>query len=128
MEERRNVLNDRYQLLQLAGSGGMASVYKAQDLMLGRLVAVKILHRSLTYDPKFLRRFQREAHSAANLTHPNIVTVHDIGQDDWRYFIVMEYIEGSTLKDLIRLREQRAGRPFTVDRTLGVAVQICVPS
>lgn len=125
MEERRNILNDRYRLLQLAGSGGMASVYKAQDLMLGRLVAIKILHRSLTYDPKFLRRFQREAHSAANLTHPNIVTVHDIGQDDWRYYIVMEYIEGSTLKDLIRLQGHRTGRPLAVERALDVAIQIC---
>lgn len=103
----------------------MASVYKAQDLMLGRVVAIKILHRSLTYDPKFLRRFQREAHSAANLTHPNIVTVHDIGQDGWRYYIVMEYIEGSTFKDLIRLERDRSGRPLAVDRALDVAIQIC---
>jgi serine/threonine protein kinase len=125
MENGRNILNDRYKLLQLAGSGGMASVYKAQDIMLGRLVAVKILHRSLTYDPKFLRRFQREAHSAANLTHPNIVTVHDIGQDDWRYYIVMEYVEGSTLKELIRLQVERAGRPLAVDRALDITIQIC---
>jgi serine/threonine-protein kinase len=125
MEDRHNTLNGRYKLLQLAGSGGMASVYKGQDLMLGRLVAVKILHRSLTYDPKFLRRFQREAHSAANLAHPNIVTVHDIGQDDWRYYIVMEYVEGSTLKELVRLKNERDGRPLSVNRSLDAAIQIC---
>jgi eukaryotic-like serine/threonine-protein kinase len=101
------ILNGRYKLLQRIGSGGMSIVYKAQDLSLGRLVAVKMMHESLTDDEGFLQRFQQEAHAVANLTHPNIVTVHDIGQDEnghgqRRHYIVMEYVEGHTLKDIIR--------------------------
>ncbi|MFW5940387.1 MAG: protein kinase domain-containing protein [Chloroflexota bacterium] len=118
-------LNGRYKLLERSGSGGMATVYKAQDLMLRRLVAVKILHESLTGDEEFLRRFQREAHAAANLSHPNIVTVHDIGQDEHRHFIVMEYINGRTLKELIREQVSEMGAPLSVARTLELGVQIC---
>lgn len=103
----------------------MATVYKAQDLMLRRLVAVKILHESLTGDEEFLRRFQREAHAAANLSHPNIVTVHDIGQDEHRHFIVMEYINGRTLKELIREQVGEIGAPLSVARTLELGIQIC---
>jgi eukaryotic-like serine/threonine-protein kinase len=118
-------LNGRYRILHRAGAGGMATVYQAQDLILGRLVAVKVLHESLTGDEAFLRRFQKEAHAAANLTHPNIVTVHDIGQDDRRYYIVMEYVEGWTLKNLIRRHVQRTGEPLLVDRVLDLIVQVC---
>ena len=87
------LLNKRYRLLSPLGAGGMAVVYKAQDLALGRLVAVKILREPHTNDPDFLARFQQEARAAANLAHPNIVTVHDFGRDGDRYYIVMEYIE-----------------------------------
>ena len=80
MEDQANILNERYQLLARAGSGGMSVVYRAHDLALGRIVAVKVLHESLTSDGEFLHRFQKEAHSVANLSHPSIVTVHDIGQ------------------------------------------------
>lgn len=103
----------------------MATVYKAQDLMLRRLVAVKILHESLTGDEEFLRRFQREAHSAANLSHPNIVTVHDIGQDEHRHFIVMEFVNGRTLKELIRNHIADTERALPVARSLRLAIQIC---
>ncbi|HRQ40646.1 MAG TPA: protein kinase [Chloroflexota bacterium] len=124
MSDEAIVLNGRYQLLERVGSGGMAVVYKAQDLALGRIVAIKMLQESLTSDEGFLRRFQREAHAAANLTHPNIVTVHDIGQDGHRYYIVMEYVDGRTLKQLIR-QYAADGRLMPVNRVLDLTVQIC---
>ncbi len=118
------VLNGRYQLLEQIGSGGMSLVYKAQDRALGRIVAVKMLHEGMTSDEGFLRRFQQEAHSAANLTHPNVVTVHDIGQDRNRHYIVMEYVNGRTLKQIIR-NQNKNGRFMPVDRVLNLAIQIC---
>jgi serine/threonine-protein kinase len=124
MPEEQQILNRRYKLLERVGSGGMSIVYRAQDLSLGRLVAIKILHESLTDDEGFLRRFQREAHAAANLSHPNIVTVHDIGQDGYRHYIVMEYVEGQTLKQLIRAQNE-TGRPMPLSRALELAIQIC---
>ncbi len=114
------LLNKRYKLLNPIGAGGMAVVYKAQDLSLGRLVAVKILRENLTSDPEFLTRFQQEARSAANLQHPNIVTVHDFGKDGGRYYIVMEYIEGKDLKTVIK----ETGH-FPVSRALDIFVQLC---
>jgi serine/threonine-protein kinase len=118
------LLNGRYKLLQRIGSGGMSLVYKAQDMSLGRVVAVKMLHESLTGDESFLRRFRQEAHAAANLTHPNIVTVHDIGQDENRHYIVMEYVDGVTLKDVIR-EQMYNGRNLPVDRVLNLVIQMC---
>lgn len=118
-----HILNQRYKLLERVGSGGMASVYRAQDLVLGRIVAVKLLHPSLTGDPQFLERFRKEAHAVANLAHPNVVTVFDIGQDDDRHYIVMEFIEGDNLKTLIR--QQPAGRPMAIERALDLTIQIC---
>lgn len=103
----------------------MATVYKAQDLMLRRLVAVKLLHEGLTSDDAFLERFQREAHAAANLSHPNIVTVHDIGQDGHRHFIVMEFVSGHTLKNVIRDYVRQHDAPMPVAQTLALAIQIC---
>jgi serine/threonine-protein kinase len=125
MKPEQVTLNNRYKLLELAGTGGMASVYRAQDLVLGRLVAVKVLQSSLTDSPEFLRRFQREAHTVANLSHPNIVTVHDIGQDGPRYYIVMELIEGQTLKKLLRGHIQRHQRAMGIDQALDLTIQIC---
>lgn len=124
MSGQEIVLNGRYQLLERIGSGGMSIVYKAQDRALGRLVAIKMLHESLTGDPDFLLRFQQEAYAAANLTHPNIVTVHDIGQDGQRHFIVMEYVDGQTLKQLIRQYNEEE-RLMPLDRVLDLSVQIC---
>jgi len=124
MVEQETVLNGRYRLLERVGSGGMSVVYRAQDLSLGRIVAIKVLHESLTEDEGFLRRFQREAHAAANLSHPNIVTVHDIGQDNNRHYIVMEFVDGRTLKQLIRLQNQQ-GRPLGVAQALDLAIQVC---
>ena len=124
-DEKRITLNERYELIEPAGSGGMSTVYRARDLMLGRTVAIKMLHEGLTSDAEFLRRFQKEAHAAANLSHPNIVTVHDIGQDGRRYYIVMEYVEGWTLKELIRNYRQENDQPLHLDRALDIAIQIC---
>jgi len=120
MSSQETLLNDRYRLIAQQGSGGMAVIYKAQDLALGRTVAVKILRPSLTNDPEFLKRFRQEARNVANLSHPNIVTVHDVGQDGNTHYIVMEYIDGEDLKRLIR-----AGAPFSIDRALSIAIKIC---
>jgi serine/threonine-protein kinase len=116
-----HLLNKRYRLLNPLGAGGMAVVYKAQDLSLGRLVAIKILREPHTHDPEFLARFQQEARAAANLTHPNIVTVHDFGRDAGRSYIVMEYIEGKDLKTLIKDAEG----PLKLDKALDISIQVC---
>ena len=118
-----HILNNRYKLLERIGSGGMAAVYKSKDLVLGRIVAVKLLHQSLTGDETFLAKFRKEAHAVANLSHPNIVTVHDIGNDHGRYYIVMEFVEGQTLKQLIR--QQPADRPLAINRALDLMIQTC---
>lgn len=124
MQEETIVLNERYELLERIGAGGMAVVYKARDRALGRIVAVKMLHDSLTSDEGFLQRFQQEAYAAANLSHPNIVTIHDIGQDNHRHYIVMEFVEGQTLKQVIR-KETTDGRFLPVNRALDLTIQIC---
>lgn len=97
-------INNRYQIIRSIGEGGMANVYLAYDTILDRNVAVKILRGVLATDEKFVRRFQREAISASSLSHPNIVEMYDVGEDDGNYFIVMEYIDGKTLKSLIKKR------------------------
>ncbi len=115
------ILNGRYRLVNQQGSGGMAVIYRAVDLSLGRTVAVKILRPSLiTNDATFLRRFKDEARAIANLSHPNIVTVHDVGDDGQTHYIVMEYIEGQDLKKIIRTEGV-----LTIKRTLDLAIQIC---
>ena len=101
---RGQKINDRYQIIRTIGEGGMANVYLAHDLILDRDVAVKILRGDLADDEKFVRRFQREAIAASSLSHPNIVEMYDVGEDDGKYYIVMEYIEGKTLKNLIKKR------------------------
>ncbi len=103
MEEPR-LLNYRYQILEQIGKGGMAIVYRAIDTMLERLVAVKVLREDYSRDQAFLNRFRQEAKAAANLSHPNIVTVHDFGLDNGQLFIIMEYIPGTDLKTLINQR------------------------
>ncbi len=97
-------INDRYEIIRSIGEGGMANVYLANDIILNRLVAVKILRGDLAEDEKFVKRFQREAIAASSLNHPNIVEVYDVGEDNGKYFIVMEYVEGKTLKSLIKKR------------------------
>ncbi len=114
------ILNDRYQLEQTLGTGGMAIVYKAKDLMLERYVAVKALREDFSQDVAFRERFRQEAKAAANLSHPNIVTVHDFGLDQKHLFIVMEYMPGTDLKTLIKQKER-----FSVNETLELMVQAC---
>lgn len=98
-------VNNRYEIVKTIGEGGMANVYLANDTILDRKVAIKVLRGDLSSDDKFIRRFQREALSVSNLSHPNIVEVYDVGEEDGSHYIVMEYIEGKTLKQLLKKRE-----------------------
>jgi eukaryotic-like serine/threonine-protein kinase len=100
--ERDTVIDGRYRVLKRLGSGGMADVYCAEDSQLGRRVALKVLHRRFAEDQQFVERFRREASSAAGLQHPNIVGIFDRGEWDGTYYIAMEYVEGRTLKDIVR--------------------------
>ena len=101
-----DLIADRYELEELVGSGGMSSVFRARDVQLDRRVAIKILHERYVADPEYLERFRREARLVARLSHPNIVTVIDRGDDDGRQYIVFEHVEGENLKELV----QRTGR------------------
>ena len=114
------LLNNRYQLLERIGSGGMADVFRARDVMLDRYVGIKVLRKDYTANPGFQERFRQEARSAANLSHPNIVTVHDFGIAEDQIYIVMEYIPGTDLKALLRKR----GR-FTVEEAIPLIIQAC---
>jgi serine/threonine-protein kinase len=113
------VLVDRYELEELVGTGGMSSVFRAHDRLLERKVALKILHEHYTADEDYVERFRREARAVAALSHPNIVTVIDRGDENGRQFIVFEYIEGENLKRLI----ERRG-PLPVTEALELAVQV----
>ena len=103
-----SLLNGRYRLLAIVAGGGMATVYKAQDTLLNRVVAIKMLREKFAQDPQFVQKFREEAQAAANLNHPNIVTIHDVGSDvvngKGRNYIVMEFVEGQDLKTAIRER------------------------
>lgn len=112
-------INDRYEIVKSIGEGGMANVYLAVDVILNREVAIKILRGDLAGDEKFIRRFQREALAASSLSHPNIVEMYDVGEDNGNYYIVMEYIEGKTLKQLLKKR----GR-LTVGEAVDIMLQI----
>jgi serine/threonine protein kinase len=115
-----SLLNNRYQIEGRIGSGGMADVYRARDLMLERTVAIKLLREDFSKDPAFRERFRQEAKAAANLSHPNIVTIHDFGFDDNQIFIVMEYIPGTDLKTILTSRGS-----LSVDETLPLIIQAC---
>ncbi len=103
-QEAPVILGERYQLLQMIGTGGMAVVYRARDLMLERPVAIKVLRHDFSTNEAFRERFRLEARAAANLSHPNIVTVHDFGFDTDRLYLVMEYVPGTDLKTILRER------------------------
>jgi serine/threonine-protein kinase len=120
MMNNNDLLNNRYRLLAQQGSGGMAVIYRAQDLELGRIVAIKILRPSLTSDQSFLARFKNEARSVANLQQQNIVTVYDFIMNEKTPFIVMEFVDGQDLKKIIK-----TDAPLSVDRALSLAIQIC---
>src|SRR5574344_1040463 len=112
-------VNDRYQIVKTLGEGGMANVYLAYDTILNRNVAVKILRGEFENDEKFIRRFQREALSASNLSHPNIVEMYDFGEDHGQNYIVMEYVDGKTLKQLIKKRGK-----LTVSEVIDIMMQL----
>jgi len=113
-------LGGRYEILARIGGGGMALVYKAYDTLLQRNVAIKVLREQFVHDEEFIQRFRREARSAASLSHPNVVSIYDVGQDEDTHYIVMEYIEGGTLNDIIKERA-----PLQPEEAVRIASQIC---
>lgn len=114
------VLGDRYEVIEKIGGGGMALVYKAKCRLLNRFVAIKVLRPEFIEDEEFVKKFRREAQSAASLSHPNIVGIYDVGTQDDNYYIVMEYIKGQTLKELIKSKGT-----LGVEYATNIAIQIC---
>ena len=117
--DTETVVDGRYRVLSRVGSGGMAEVYCAQDLQLGRKVALKILYRRFAEDREFVERFRREASSAAGLQHQHVVSVYDRGEYDGTYYIAMEYLQGRSLKTIIREEA-----PLDPDRAIDFVIQI----
>jgi eukaryotic-like serine/threonine-protein kinase len=117
--EPDTLVDGRYRIVKKLGSGGMADVYCAEDSQLGRRVALKVLHRRFAEDPQFVERFRREASSAAGLQHPNIVAIFDRGEWDGTYYIAMEFVEGRTLKDIVREKG-----PAPPDAAVDITLQI----
>jgi eukaryotic-like serine/threonine-protein kinase len=114
------VLLDRYEVGRLLGAGGMAEVFEGRDRLLARRVAIKVLQAQFARDPSFLIRFKREAQAAASLSHPNIVGVYDTGTEDGTHFIVMEFVDGRTLKEVIR-----AEGPLYPERAAEICADVC---
>src|SRR6478736_10275581 len=107
-----------YKILEKLGAGGMGVVYLAEDMKLGRKVAIKVLSREFTTNRDRLQRFEQEASAASNLNHPNILTIHEVGVDDGRHYIATEFIDGSTL------RRKIGGAQLEVREILDIAVQV----
>ena len=114
------MLGGRYEIMGRIGTGGMADVYKVSDRVLNRYVAVKVLKREFREDENFVNKFRTEAQSAAGLLHPNIVTVYDVAEDRGLHYIVMELVEGITLKDYIQKKGQ-----LTAKEVIGITMQVC---
>jgi serine/threonine-protein kinase len=122
MADPARVFSDRYEMVQHIARGGMAQVYLAKDLLLDRPVALKVLFPELSVDRSFVERFRREAKAAANLSHPNIVSIYDWGQGDQTYYIVMEYVDGSTLSSLLRQGPLEPERAASVAASVAAAL------
>ena len=114
------ILGGRYELLEIIGEGGMAKVYKAHCRLLDRIVAIKILKDEFSKDKGFVEKFRTEALSAARINHPNIVNIYDVGQEDDIYYIVMEFVDGKTLKEVISNEA-----PLSVEHATDIAIMIC---
>ena len=114
------LLNNRYLLEEPQATGGMAEVFRGRDLTLERTVAIKILRKDYSSSPEFRQRFHQEAKAAANLSHPNIATIYDFGLDQDRLFIVMEFVPGTDLKNILRQR----GR-LPIEEAVGLVLQAC---
>lgn len=113
-------LGNRYEVIERIGGGGMAVVYRALDTLLNRYVSIKVLRAQYSTDEDFVRRFRREAQAAASLSHPNVVNIYDVGVEGEDYYIVMEFVDGRTLKEVIQERS-----PLPVNEAIDVAKQIC---
>ncbi len=114
------VLGGRYEIIGKLGGGGMAVVYKGRDTLLNRMVTVKVLREQFASDQDFVRRFKREAQAVASLSHPNIVSIYDVGQQDNAHYLVIEFVEGATLKEYIREHA-----PLDLEDAVNIAIQIC---
>ena len=119
MLTKGSYLADRYEILDKIGTGGMSDVYKAMDHILGREVAVKVLKQEFAEDVTFVTKFRSEAQSAAGLEHPNIVNIYDVGSENGMYYIVMEYVEGITLKTYIEKKGQ-----LNFKEAISIAIQV----
>ena len=119
MLEIGSFLSDRYEILSKVGAGGMSDVYKAKDHILSRFVAIKVLKQEFSEDSSFVTKFRAEAQSAAGLEHPNIVNIYDVGSENGLYYIVMEYVEGITLKTYIEKKGQ-----LSFKESASIAIQV----
>ncbi len=114
------MLGNRYEIIAMLGAGGMANVYRARCTVLNRIVTVKVLRKELAEDKDFVRRFQMEAQAVALLSHPNIVSIYDVGEEDGVPYLVMEYVEGFNLKEIIRERG-----PLSATEAVNIGIQVC---
>jgi len=114
------MLGNRYEIIAMLGAGGMANVYRARCTVLNRIVTVKVLRKELAEDKDFVRRFQMEAQAVALLSHPNIVSIYDVGEEDGVPYLVMEYVEGSNLKEIIREKG-----PLSPTEAVNIGIQVC---